>query len=100
MKRLPRAVYTKEFRDSAVKLVLSDGLTASEAARRLSISIKTLSNWLRAEREGKLEQVGQHQTQLTDAEMELARIKRELAEVKMERDLLKKFAAYFAKQSQ
>jgi transposase len=100
MKRLPRAVYTQEFREQAVKLVLSDGLTASEAARRLSISIKTLSNWLRLAREDKLQQVGQNQTMPPDAEMELARLKRKLAEVKMERDLLKKFAAYFAKQSQ
>jgi transposase len=69
-------------------------------ARRLSISIKTLSNWLRLAREGKLAEVGQHQAAPTDAEMELARMKRELAEVKMERDLLKHFAAYFAKQSQ
>ena len=92
--------YTEEFKVEAVRLVLSDGLTASEAARRLSISIKTLSNWLRLAREGKLEHVGQNQVTSTDAEMELTRVKRELAEVKMERDLLKKFAAYFAKQSQ
>jgi transposase-like protein len=89
MKRLPRAIYTKEFRDEAVKLVLSDGLSASEAARRLSISIKTLSNWLRAAHEGKLAEVGQNQAHPADMEMELARAKRELAEVRMERDLLK-----------
>lgn len=100
MKRLPKAVYTQEFRDQAVKLVLTEGLSASEAARRLSISIKTLSYWLRAAREGKLAEVGQNQAAPTDAQMELTRMKRELAEVKMKRDLLKKFAAYFAKQSQ
>jgi transposase len=92
MKRLPRAVYTQEFRDQAVKLVLSDGLSASEAARRLSISIKTLSNWLRAAREGKLAGVGENQATPTDAQRELTRMKRELAEGKMDRDLLKKFA--------
>ena len=48
---------------------------------------------------GKLKTVGQGQKPLTDLEMELNRVKRELAEVKMERDLLKKFAAYFAKES-
>jgi transposase len=37
---------------------------------------------------------------LSEKEMELARLKRELAEVKMERDILKKAAAYFAKESQ
>jgi transposase len=99
MNRLPKAVYTKEFRDQAVKMVLTDGLSASEAARRLSISMKTLANWLRLARSGKLAQVGQNQAPLTEMEMELSRMKRELAEVRMERDLLKKFAAYFAKES-
>ena len=99
MNRLPKAVYTKEFRDQAVKMVLTDGLSASEAARRLSISMKTLANWLRLARSGKLAQVGQNQAPLNEMEMELSRMKRELAEVKMERDLLKKFAAYFAKES-
>lgn len=99
MNRLPKAVYTKEFRDQAVKMVVTDGLSASEAARRLSISMKTLANWLRLARSGKIAQVGQNQAPLNEMEMELSRMKRELAEVKMERDLLKKFAAYFAKES-
>ena len=43
---MPNAVYTKEFWDQAVKMVLTDGLTASEAARRLSIWMKTLANWI------------------------------------------------------
>ena len=99
MNRLPKAVYTKEFRDQAVKMVLADGLSASEAARRLSISMKTLANWIRFARSGKFAQVGQNQAPSTEMEMELSRMKRELAELKMERDLLKKFAAYFAKES-
>jgi len=99
MNRLPKAVYTKQFRDQAVKMVLTDGLSGSEAARRLSISMKTLANWLRLARSGKLAQVGQNQAPLTEMEIELRRTKRELAELKMERDLLKKFAAHFAKES-
>ena len=62
MNGLPKAVYTKEFRDQAVKMVLTDGSTASEAARRLSISMKTLANRIRLARSGKLAQVGQNQT--------------------------------------
>ena len=58
MNRLPKALYTTEFRDQAVKTVLTDGLTASEAARRLSISMKTLANWIRFARSCKLAQVG------------------------------------------
>jgi transposase len=99
MNRIPKAVYTKEFRDEAVKLAITEGVGISEAARRLSISIKTLANWVRAAKAGKLESVGQHQKPLTKMEAELGRVKRELAEVKMERDLLKKFATYFAKES-
>lgn len=99
MKRIPKAVYTKEFREEAVKLAMTDGVGVSEAARRVSISMKTLANWVRAAKDGKLKNVGQTQKPLTEIEAELGRLKRELAEVKMERDLLKKFATYFAKES-
>lgn len=97
MNRIPRARYTKEVREEAVNLAKAVG--ASEASRRLSIPLKTLANWLRASGNGKLAEIGQQQKPLTEAESELHRLKRELAEVKMERDLLKKFAAYFAKES-
>ena len=99
MNRIPKAVYTKEFREEAVKLATTDGVGVSEAARRLSISMKTLANWVRAAKAGKLENVGQYQKPLTEIESELGRVKRELAEVRMERDLLKKFATYFARES-
>jgi transposase-like protein len=98
MNRIPKAVYTKEFREEAVKPAMTEGVGISEAARRLSISMKTLANWVRAAKAGKLESVGQHQKSLTEIEAELGRVKRELADVKMERDLLKKFTTYFAKE--
>jgi transposase len=44
MNRIPKAVYMKEFRDEAVKLAITGGVDISEAARRLSISIRTLTN--------------------------------------------------------
>ena len=56
----------------------------------MSISTKTLANWVRAAKAGKLKDVGRHQKPLTEVEVELARAKRELAEVKMERDRLKR----------
>ena len=65
-------------------------------------SPSTLSNWVRAYKAykaGKLEEVGKNHRQISDKELELHRLKRELAEVKMERDILKKAAAYFAKGS-
>lgn len=99
MERIPRGIYTQEFREQAVKLVETEGLSIKEAARRLSLPIGSLKNWLYAARAGKLEAVGKMQKPLTETELELARIKKELAEMKLERDLLKKCAAYFAKES-
>jgi transposase len=65
---------------------MTDGVGVSEAARRLSTSMKTLANWVRAAKAGNLDSVGQHQKPLTEIEAELGRVKRELAEVRMERD--------------
>jgi len=99
MERIPKGIYTKELREEAVKLVAEGGLKIPEVGRRLSVSPSTIRYWVKADREGKLKEVGKQQRPLTEIEMELARIKRELAEVRMERDLLKKTAAYFAKES-
>ena len=60
---------------------------------------ETLGNWVKADKAGKLGDIGKAYRPLTEIEMELARTKKELVEVKMERDILKKAAAYFAKES-
>ena len=99
MERIPHGVYTPEFRSEAVKLVEQEGLSVDQAAKRLSVPKSSLGNWVRASRSGKLSKVGQGQRLPTEMEMELARLRKELAEVKLERDLLKKCAAYFAKES-
>jgi transposase len=99
MVRIPKAVYTPEFRAEAVKLVENEGLSVGLAAKRLSIPKGTLANWVRGSVAGNLADVGKGQRMPSELEMELARARKELAEVKMERDLLKKFAAYFAKES-
>ena len=99
MKGIPQGRYTKEFRGEAVKLVTEEKLSLPEAARRLSLAPSTLSYWLKAYKAGKLGEIGKAQRPLTEIEMELARTKKELVEVKMERDILKKAAAYFAKES-
>ncbi len=59
----------------------------------------TLKKWITAYRHGKLAEVGKHQKPLTELEYELARVKRELTEVKIEPEILKKAATYFAKTS-
>ena len=99
MKRVPQGRYTREFREEAVKLVTEERLSLPEAGRRLSLAPSTIASWVKAYKAGRLGEIGKTYRPLTDVEMELARTKKELAEVKMERDILKKAAAYFAKES-
>jgi transposase len=99
MERIPNGKYRREFREEAVRLVMEGGLSVPEAGRRLSLPPSTLNTWVCHYKKGKLGEVGKTQKPLTELELELARVKRELAEVKMERDVLKKAAAYFAKES-
>jgi transposase len=99
MERIPKGRYTPEFRAEAVKLVQTTGVSVAKAAKQLSLPKSSLDNWVRAAKAGKLTQVGKGQRLPSELELELSRTRKELAEVKMERDLLKKFATYFAKES-
>ena len=51
-------IYSKEFREEAVKLVLDEGLKIPEAAKRLDVPKSTISNWVRASKAGKLGDIG------------------------------------------
>jgi len=90
-----RARYTLEFKQEAVRLVKSgEGIAA--AARKLGMVDQTLYNWVKASREGRLK--GADSASKVSAEqMEISRLRAELARVKMERDILGKATAYFAK---
>ena len=99
MKGIPQGRYTKEFREEAVKLVTEENMSLPKAARSLLLPPSTLVNWVKAYKAGKLGEVGKTHRPLTEIEMVLARTKRELVETRMERDLLKKAAAYFARES-
>ena len=98
MERVPRVVYTKEFKEEAVKMVTEAGLGIPEVARRVSVSKSTITYWVKLAKEGTLSNDGK-QRPVTGEQMAFARLKREVAELKMERDILKKAAAYFAKES-
>jgi transposase len=99
LKRGTQGRYSKEFREEAVKLVTEEGLSVPEAGRRLSLPPSTIVSWVKKFKAGRLGEIGKTYRPLTDVEMELARTKKELFEVKMERDILKKAAAYFARES-
>jgi transposase-like protein len=91
-----RARYTLEFKMEAVRLVKA-GQETSVTARILGIPKQTLSNWVRRSDKGVLQGAGDRP--VSAEQMELARLRAELARVKMERDILKKATAYFAKES-
>ena len=99
MKGIPQGRYSREFRQEAVRLVVEDKISCHEAACRLSLAPSTLTYWVKAYKAGKLGEIGKAQKPVTEVELELAQTKKELAEVKMERDILKKAAAYFARES-
>ena len=97
MRDAVRARYTLEFKQEAVRLVRG-GERVSTAARTLGVSAQSLDNWVKAEAAGRLHDV--RGKALTAEQMEIARLKAELSRVRMERDILKKAAAYFARESQ
>ena len=92
----PRGQYTAEFKLEAVRLV-KGGQTATETAKVLGIPKQTLDNWVRRSAKGVL--VGAGDKPVSPEQMELARLRAELARVKMERDILTKATAYLARES-
>ena len=95
MRNGKRGRYTLEFKQEAVRLVES-GQTLAAAARSLGVVEQTLSNWIKLHRAGRLKgAVGQHK--VTAEQMEISRLRAELARVTMERDILGKATAFFAK---
>ncbi len=95
--QLPKQGYTNEYRAQAVLLVTRAGLSIADAARRLSLSLKTLANWVKRAKDGRLPAraagavVGRRI--VTEAEAENSRLRRENAELRMERAILKKATA-------
>ena len=86
--------YTEEFRVEAVKQITDRGHTLADVAGRLGVSIHSLYAWQKKY----VKPTATRQAD-TDQAAELRRVKTELRRVTEERDILKKAAAYFAKQS-
>jgi len=99
MKRLPQGIYSREFREESIKLITEEHLGIKEAAEKLGLPTTTLATWLKQYKAGKLGEVGKTYRPLTEIELELARTKKQLAQTKMECEILKKAAAYFARES-
>ena len=89
--------YTSEFKESAVKLALESDQAVSVTAKELGINKNTLHTWISKHRRPERQQSGQvGDEHLYD---ELKRLRKENKRLTEERDILKKAAAYFAKES-
>jgi transposase len=92
--RRARRQFSDEFRAGAVRLVLDEGKTIGAVARELDLTASALGTWVARARADRT----QGRTGLTSEERaELARLRKENRELRLERDILKKAAAFFAK---
>lgn len=92
-----RRSFTTEFKHESVKLVLERGMTISQAAKDLDLHENVLRKWVHdAKANGPTAFPGRGKQRPDD--VEVSRLRRELAKTKAERDILKKAIAYFAKE--
>lgn len=91
-----RRTFTKAFKVEAVQLSQQPGMSVSKAATDLGVSENTLYRW-RAEQHTDGDDAFRGHGQLRSDQAELARLRHENAELRVEREILKKAAAYFAK---
>ena len=93
MVKKKRRKYTKEFKEEAVRLISEEGYSYAEAGRNLGVNPNLLSRWKR-EFEGIELDLGS----AAAMQAELKRLRKENKRLKMEREILKKAAAFFAKE--
>ena len=86
--------YSPEFKDEAVRQVVERGYSVREVAERVGVSSHSLYAWVRAVRPDKKDVEGQ---ELREAKSEVLRLRSQLRRTEEERDILKKAAAYFAR---
>jgi transposase len=95
---MERRKFTREFKLEAVKLIKERGVSYVQASRDLDVQQSVLRNWVKAfAADPQYSFPGQGQMKPEQAE--IARLRREVIRLKAERDILKKAAAYFAKES-
>jgi transposase len=87
--------FTPEFKDEAVRQITERGYAVSEVSERLGVSAHSLYKWVKAVKPDKREQ---HTQELVEARSEILKLRAQLKRTQEERDILKKAAAYFARE--
>jgi transposase len=93
-----RGHFSREFKFEAVRLVKDRGVTVAQAARDLDVHENVLRKWIR-EAMADPQEAFPGKGLMKPEQAEIERLRKEVAKLKMERDILKKAAAYFAKDS-
>ncbi len=93
---MERRSFSREFKVEAVRLVRERNVSVAQAARDLDVHENLLRKWVKQLADDPLEAFPGH-GKMKAAEAEIAQLKREVQKLKAERDILKKAAAYFAK---
>lgn len=85
--------YSKEFKEEAAKLVTEHGYSQAEAGRRLGVSDKNVNRWVM-----ELRNPGPKKASKTVEQEELYQLRKEVNQLRLEREILKKAAAFFARE--
>ncbi len=93
---MERRSFSREFKIEAVRLVRERGVSVAQASRDLDVHENLLRKWVKDFADDPREAFPGH-GRMKAAEAEIAQLKREVQKLKAERDILKKAAAYFAK---
>ena len=91
---MTKARFTEEFKDEAVKQVIERGYTVPDVAKRLGVSVQSLYKWIKACAPDENERF---EAEIREVRRENLKLKAELQRVKEDREILKKAAAYFAR---
>jgi transposase len=89
--------YDKEFKERAIKLALTSSQPISKTAKELGMNEATLYSWVKSNRNAYVEQHGSSGKEILD---ELAKLRKENARLREEREILKKAAVFFVKEAQ
>ncbi len=95
---MQRRKFSREFKLEAVRLVRERGVSVAQAARDLEVHENVLRKWVREFAADPRDAFPGH-GQMKPEQLEIERLRREVARLKAERDILKKAAAYFARES-